>query len=73
MKTTLDIPESIMASALSVSPVKTKRAVVIRALEEFVRRSEMAALAEELGHSPTFMAPDDLRALRQKEKDSLLQ
>ncbi len=71
MKTTLDIPESIMASALSASPVKTKRAVVVRALEEYIQRAEMAALAEELGHSRTFMSPEDLSALRDKEKDSL--
>lgn len=71
MKTTLDIPEALMNAALSASSVKTKRAVVMRALEDFIRRAEMAALAEELGNSTTFMTPEELEALREGEKASL--
>ena len=71
MKTTLDIPETLMNAALAASPVKTKRAVVVRALEDFIRRAEMAALAEELGHSTTFMTPEELKGLREREKASL--
>ncbi len=71
MKTTLDIPDSLMNAALAVSPVKTKRAVVLKALEDFTRRAEMAALANELGNSTTFMEPEELARLREQEKAGL--
>jgi hypothetical protein len=71
MKTTLDIPEDLINAALAVSKSKTKRAVVLQALEDFTRRAQMAALAQELGDSTTFMSPEELASLRAQEKSSL--
>jgi len=70
MKTTLDIPDSLMRAALKASAARTKRAAVVKALEDMVRRSKMAALAEELGNSTTFMTPEELESLREQEKAS---
>ena len=67
MKTTLDIPEELLEEAMRLAGAKTKREAVLRALEEFNRRSRLSALVARLGNSETFMSFDDLMALRQKE------
>ena len=67
MKTTLDVPEGLLQDAMLVSGAKTKRAAVMTALEEMIRRGRMQALARELGNSETFMRPAELQAMRLKE------
>jgi Arc/MetJ family transcription regulator len=66
MKTTLDIPEGLFEEAIRHSKARTKRAAVILAMEEFVRRAEMKSLADSLGDSETFMSPQELMELRWK-------
>ena len=44
MRTTLDLPASLLKEALKVSHQKTKTAVIITALEEFVRKSRIQGL-----------------------------
>jgi len=67
MKTTLDIPSEIWFEAMHLSGAKTKRAVVLQALENFTRTLRMRKLASELGGSETFMKPNDLKILRNRE------
>ena len=44
MRTTLDLPGSLVNEALKVSHQKTKTAVIITALEEFVRKNRIQGL-----------------------------
>ena len=41
MRTTLDLPEALIDEAMKVSHQKTKTAVIIAALEEYVRKSKV--------------------------------
>jgi len=67
MKTTLDIPEKLLAEAMKATGATTKRDAVMRALEEFNRRERLRKLTERLGSSDTFMSPDELSELRGRE------
>ncbi len=67
MKTTLDIPEKLLAEAMKAAGAATKREAVLRALEDFSRRARLRKLTERLGRSETFMSPEDLRELRGEE------
>lgn len=67
MKTTLDIPEKLLADAMKAAGVATKRDAVLRALEEFNRRDRLRKLAGRLGSSDTFMSPEELSELRERE------
>lgn len=64
MKTTLDIPTTILEEAIRVSGARTKRAAVLAALNDFTRRARMQLLASKLGDSKTFMTSAQLEALR---------
>ena len=39
MRTTLDLPESLVKKAMDVAHVKTKTKVIVLALEELIRKS----------------------------------
>ncbi|MFA7234491.1 MAG: type II toxin-antitoxin system VapB family antitoxin [Terrimicrobiaceae bacterium] len=70
MKTTLDIPDRLLEDVMKISGARTKRAVVLQALEEFRRRARMEALLSRLGRSETFMDADQLVSLRSQEMPS---
>lgn len=55
---------------MKISGARTKRAVVLQALEEFRRRARMEALLSRLGRSETFMDADQLVSLRSQEMPS---
>ena len=44
MRTTLDLPEDLLHRAMSVSHIKTKTQVIILALQELIRKSEISDL-----------------------------
>lgn len=44
MRTTLDLPEPLVDEALRLSHQKTKTALIIAALEDFVRKSKLEGL-----------------------------
>lgn len=44
MRTTLDLPEPLVNEALKFSHQKTKTAVIVTALEDFVRKSKIEGL-----------------------------
>ena len=46
MRTTLDLPDVLVQSAMKVSHQKTKTAVIITALEELVRKSRLQDLRQ---------------------------
>ena len=44
MRTTIDLPVSLIEKAIKVSHQRTKTAVIIEALEDFVRKSRIQGL-----------------------------
>ena len=44
MRTTLDLPEDLMQKAMSLVQIKTKTQVIILALQELIRKAELAEL-----------------------------
>ena len=44
MRTTLDLPESLVKQAMKVSHQRTKTAVIITALQDLVRKSRLQQL-----------------------------
>jgi Arc/MetJ family transcription regulator len=42
MRTTLDLPENLLNEAMKVTHTETKTAVIIKALEELVRKSKIS-------------------------------
>jgi len=49
MRTTLDIPENLIAEAMQLTSIKTKTALIIRALEELVRKNKIAEIKKYKG------------------------
>jgi len=49
IKTTIDIPEGVLADAMRFTGAKTKRAAVVKALEEFNRQQRVKELVAALG------------------------
>ena len=64
MKTSIDIPESILKEAMEFTGAKTKREAVVTAVAEFNRRARMAALVRHLGTCDNFITPSELDELR---------
>lgn len=44
MRTTIDLPESLVNEALKLSHHKTKTAVIVTALEDFIRKNRIQEL-----------------------------
>lgn len=63
MRTTLDLPQDLIEEAMRVSNIKTKTALIVRALEEFVRRNKLAKLKDYKGQVDLDI---DLSALRKR-------
>jgi len=49
MRTTLDLPENLLSEAMKVTHTETKTAVIVRALEELVRKSKISGLKKYRG------------------------
>ncbi|MDQ7074876.1 MAG: type II toxin-antitoxin system VapB family antitoxin [Gammaproteobacteria bacterium] len=49
MRTTLDLPENLLNEAMKFAPTSTKTALIIKALEDFVRKSKIADLKQYRG------------------------
>ena len=49
MRTTLDLPEDLLKEAMKVTHTGTKTAVIIKALEELVRKSKITGLKKYKG------------------------
>jgi len=44
MRTTLDLPEPLIAEAMAVSHQRTKTAVIVTALEDYVRKNRIQGI-----------------------------
>jgi len=49
MRTTLDLPESLLNEAMLVTNTDTKTGVIVLALEELIRKSKIAGLKKYKG------------------------
>ncbi len=49
MRTTLDLPENLLTEAMKVTHTDTKTAVIVRALEELVRKSKISDIKKYRG------------------------
>ena len=64
MKTTIDIPEDLLAAVQIASKKRTRKEAVTVALEEFLRIRRSEELKDLLGTFEDFMDQDDLEKLR---------
>jgi len=65
MRSTLDIPEKLLSDAQALSGLKTKKDVVIAALDEFVRKRRLDGLRARLGRGNFDLTQEDLRRMRE--------
>lgn len=49
MRTTLDLPENLIHEAMKATHTSTKTAVIVKALEELVRKSKISDLKQYRG------------------------
>jgi hypothetical protein len=63
MRTTLDLPESLMDEAMKLSHQRTKTAVIVTALEDFVRKNRIQGLKKFRGRIDVEI---DLNTLRNR-------
>jgi hypothetical protein len=63
LRTTIDLPQSLIKEAMKASNQKTKTAVIIAALEEYVRKKRVQGLKKFRGRVPIDV---DLNALRKR-------
>jgi len=64
MRTTLDIPDGLLAEAMELAGTQTKKETVVTALQEYVRRLQGNAFIAELGTYDLDMTLEDLERLR---------
>ena len=65
MKTTLNLPENLLAQAMKATHCKTKTAVIVRALEQLVRSEKLALLRASRGSMPDLKIDLDILRARQ--------
>ncbi|MBV1914613.1 MAG: type II toxin-antitoxin system VapB family antitoxin [Pseudomonadales bacterium] len=61
MRTTLDLPENLLSEAMKLTHTDTKTAVIIRALEELVRKSKISDIKKYQGKIDLDIDLNDLR------------
>ena len=61
MRTTLDLPESLLNEAMKVTHIDTKTAVIVKALEELVRKSKIADIKKYKGKIDLDIDLDEIR------------
>jgi Arc/MetJ family transcription regulator len=66
MKTTVDIPDKVLAEAMRHTRAKTKREAIVTAIEDFNRRRRMAELIKHSGTSDTLLSNEEIEALEKK-------
>ncbi|VAX14329.1 hypothetical protein MNBD_GAMMA24-61 [hydrothermal vent metagenome] len=64
MRTTLDLPENLLNEAMKVTHTNTKTAVIIKALEELVRKSKISDIKKYRGKIDLNINLDELRDRR---------
>ena len=64
MRTTLDLPEKLLNEAMRVTHTTTKTAVIVKALEELVRKSKISDIKKYKGKLDLDIDLDTLRNRR---------
>ncbi|MBC8439441.1 MAG: type II toxin-antitoxin system VapB family antitoxin [Deltaproteobacteria bacterium] len=64
MRTTLDLPENLLIEAMKATHIKTKTKVIIAALEELIRKNQIAGLKKFKGKVDLDI---DMNQLRDRE------
>ena len=64
MRTTIDLPESLVETAMKLSHRRTKTGVIVAALEEFIRKNRLQELKKFRGKVDI---PIDLNTLRKRK------
>lgn len=61
MRTTLDLPENLLNEAMKATHTDTKTAVIIKGLEELVRKSKISGLKKYKGKIDLDIDLDEIR------------
>jgi Arc/MetJ family transcription regulator len=61
MRTTLDLPESLVAEAMKITNIKTKTKVIITALEQLVKQSKISEIKKYKGKEDLDIDLDEIR------------
>ena len=61
MRTTLDLPENLLNEAMTLTHTNTKTAVIVKALEELVRKSKISDIKKYRGKIELDINLDELR------------
>jgi Arc/MetJ family transcription regulator len=72
MRTTIDLPEPLVTEAMKASPRKTKTAVIITALEEYVRKNRIQGLKRYRGKISLDIDLNKLRLLSNDKHFTIL-
>ena len=61
MRTTLDLPENLLNEAMKITHTTTKTGVIVKALEELVRKSKISDLKKYKGKINIDIDLDEIR------------
>ena len=61
MRTTLDLPESLVSEAMNSTQIKTKTKVIIVALEQLIKKSKIAEIKNYKGKVDLNIDLDEMR------------
>ncbi len=61
MRTTLDLPESLLSEAMKSTQIKTKTKVIITALEQLIKQSKISEIKKYKGKVDLKIDLDELR------------
>jgi Arc/MetJ family transcription regulator len=67
MKTSLDIPEALLAELMKLTKTKTKKVAIITAITEYNQRRRIQNLTRHLGTLDGLMTQADLRKMRESK------
>ena len=67
MRSTVELPEKLLADAKRISGLRTNRAVIQAALEEYVRHLLIERLKARLGNCDLAITQEDLRRMRDED------
>jgi len=65
MRTTLDLPENLLDEAMKITHTSTKTGVIVRALEELVRKSKISDIKKYKGKIDIDIDLDEIRGRHQ--------
>jgi Arc/MetJ family transcription regulator len=67
MRSTIELPDDLLEQAMRASGLKTKRAVIERALEEALRRWRLEQFSASLGKISYDLTQKDLARMRSED------